>query len=90
MVFCSIWLILEFLVVGLMRGVFINLDRCHVRKNPLLNQLELAGLPSTDYLRFSAHEPIGDEDQLLKGLTSKGELGIFRSLAMVLEEIGKG
>ena len=70
-----------------MRGVFINLDRCPGRKNSLLKQLELARLPSVEYQRFSAFEPAGNEPQLSKGLKSTGELGIFRSLALVLEQI---
>ena len=71
-----------------MRGVFINLDRCPGRKYSLLSQLDLAGLPSVEYQRFSGFEPAGNEPQLSKGLKSKGELGIFRSLALVLEQIG--
>jgi len=70
------------------RGVFINLDRCSGRKDALLGQLDFAGLPSIEYHRFSAFEPAGDEPQLSKGLKSKGELGIFKSLALVLAQIG--
>ena len=40
-----------------MRGVFINLDRCPGRKYSLLSQLDLAGLPSVEYQRFSGFEP---------------------------------
>ena len=79
--------LLEFLN-RLVRGVFINLDRCPGRKDSLLSQLDIAGLPSVEYQRFSAFEPAGNEPQLSKGLKSKGELGIFRSLALVLEQIG--
>lgn len=73
-----------------MRGVFINLDRCSSRKDSLLGQLDRAGLPSAEYQRFSAIEPAGGEPQLSKGLKSKGELGIFRSLVSVLAQIGDG
>lgn len=73
-----------------MRGVFINLDRCSSRKDALLGQLDRAGLPSAEYQRFSAIEPAGGEPQLSKGLKSKGELGIFRSLVSVLAQIGDG
>lgn len=71
----------------LVRGVFINLDRCPGRKDSLLSQLDNAGLPSVEYQRFSAFEPAGNEPQLSKGLKSKGELGLFRSLVLVLEQI---
>ena len=70
-----------------MKGVFINLDRCSSRKNSLLRQLEFAGLSTVEYQRFSAFDPVGDEPQLSKGLKSKGELGIFRSLVSVLNQI---
>ena len=60
-----------------MKGIYINLDRCTDRKNSLLEQLDLAGLPSTEYQRFSAVEPADDDPRLLQGLKSKGELGLF-------------
>jgi len=77
-------------LICLVRGIFINLDRCSDRKDSLLGQLDLAGLPSIEYQRFSAIEPAGDEPQLSKGLKSNGELGIFKSLASVLAQIGDG
>ncbi len=73
-----------------MKGIFINLDRCPERAHSLLSQLDLAGLKSDEYLRFSAIEPAGDEPQLSRGLKSRGELGIFKSLISVLELIGDG
>ena len=73
-----------------MRGVFINLDSCLSRKDSLLSQLDFAGLPSVEYQRFSAIEPAGNEPQLSKGLKSKGELGLFRSLSSVFAMIGDG
>jgi len=72
------------------RGIFINLDRCVKRKDSLLEQLDLAGLPSVEYQRFPAIEPAGNEPQLSKGLKSKGELGIFKSLISVMEQISDG
>jgi hypothetical protein len=76
--------------IRLVRGVFINLDRCSDRKDSLLRQLDSVGLPSTEYQRFSAIEPVGEEPQLSMGLKSKGELGLFRSLASVFALIGDG
>ena len=73
-----------------MKGIYINLDRCTDRKNSLLEQLDLAGLPSTEYQRFSAVEPADDDPRLLQGLKSKGELGLFLSLASVFAQIGGG
>ena len=71
-----------------MRGIYINLDRSSDRKDSLLSQLVSAGLPSNEYERFSAIEPVGDEPQLSRGLKSKGELGLFRSLSSVFAMIG--
>ena len=71
-----------------MRGVFVNLDSCSGRKNSLINQLRSAGFSSGEYQRFSAFEPNGDEPQLAKGLKTKGELGLFKSLVSVLAQIG--
>lgn len=73
-----------------MRGVYINLDRCSCRKDSLLRQFDSVGLPSIQYQRFSAIEPVGEEPQLSMGLKSKGELGLFRSLASVFAMIADG
>ena len=73
-----------------MRGIYINLDRCTRRKSSLLSQLDSAGLPSIEYERFSAVEPGGQEPQLSMGLKSRGELGLFRSLASVFALIADG
>jgi GR25 family glycosyltransferase involved in LPS biosynthesis len=73
-----------------LKGIFINLDRSSDRKELLLSQLDFAGLPAVEYQRFFAIEPAGDEPQLSKRLKSKGELGLFRSLASVLAQIGDG
>ena len=73
-----------------MKGLYINLDRCTERKSALCASLASACLDPSDYLRFSALEPVGDEVYLSRGLKSRGELGIFQSLIEALSVVAKG
>ena len=73
-----------------LNGVYINLDRCTNRRLSLVSRLEAAGIPSSDYLRFSGIEPIGNEPQLAKGLQNKGELGIWKSMLKVFRQVAVG
>lgn len=68
-----------------MKGVFINLEKRPERRKSLIERLDRSGLKAAEYLRFSAEEAKGDERELSRGLHSKGELGIWKSLIGVCE-----
>ncbi len=68
-------------------GIYINLDRSKDRKKSLLDQITLSGLDPKKYERFSAIEPKDYEKEKLRGLKSRGEVGLWQSFLFTLQHI---
>jgi len=74
----------------MINGLFINLDKYVDRCLSLKNRLDRVGLMSSNYMRFSAVQPLGDEPQLQRGLKSKGELGAWQSFVAAFDFVSTG
>ena len=68
-------------------GFFINLERCVERRQTLLAHLGELGCEPGLYQRFEGIEPGDNHEHRSFGLTSKGELGIWRSVIALLQSI---
>jgi hypothetical protein len=71
-------------------GIYINLDRDTARREALIAGLEHAGLSPGRYCRFAAIEPAADAPELSRGLRTRGELGIWRSLLASFDQVSTG
>ena len=60
-------------------GFFINLESCKERRESLLKHLQAQGFSLEAYSRFAAIAPLDPREHERFGLSSRGELGIWRT-----------
>lgn len=68
-------------------GFFINLESCKERRESLLNHLQVQGFSLEAYSRFAAIAPSDPQEHKQFGLSSRGELGIWRSTIALMRAI---
>ena len=68
-------------------GFFINLESCKERRESLLKHLQAQGFSLEAYSRFAAIAPSDPREHERFGLSSRGELGIWRTTIALMRAI---